>query len=112
MENSEAQFENIAKWYEMHCDGKWEHENGVSIVTMDNPGWSVRIDLRGTSLQRRPMAPYRSDNFEEDNTDWVECKLSPDANQFWGVGDPSKLVFILDYFLSFARGGRNANEDI
>lgn len=36
------------RWYEVHCDGDWEHEEGVLIATLDNPGWQVRISLRDT----------------------------------------------------------------
>jgi hypothetical protein len=25
-------------WYATQCDGDWEHEYGVSIETLDNPG--------------------------------------------------------------------------
>jgi hypothetical protein len=37
-------------WYATQCNGDWEHEYGVSIETLDNPGWFLKIDLRGTSM--------------------------------------------------------------
>jgi hypothetical protein len=37
-------------WYASHADGDWEHSHGVSIGTLDNPGWSVEIDLADTEL--------------------------------------------------------------
>jgi hypothetical protein len=33
----------IQKWYSAQCDGEWEHDLGVAIGTLDNPGWSVRL---------------------------------------------------------------------
>src|SRR5690606_14230774 len=42
-------------WYTSMCDGDWEHVNGVSIDTLDNPGWSLRIQITGTSLDIKPF---------------------------------------------------------
>jgi len=38
----------LQKWYADHCDGDWEHEYGIVIETLDNPGWSIVIDLKNT----------------------------------------------------------------
>ncbi|WP_035898448.1 Imm53 family immunity protein [Labrenzia sp. DG1229] len=35
----------IEKWFAANCDGDWEHQGGLTIKTLDNPGWSVRLDL-------------------------------------------------------------------
>ncbi|WP_441251052.1 Imm53 family immunity protein [Kitasatospora sp. McL0602] len=40
----------ITAWYTGQCDGDWEHEYGIRIETLDNPGWSVEIDLEETEL--------------------------------------------------------------
>src|SRR5262249_46604430 len=40
----------LQEWYLRQCDGEWEHGSGVSIDTIDNPGWAIDIDLRGTAL--------------------------------------------------------------
>jgi hypothetical protein len=37
-------------WYASQCDGDWEHEYGVSIETLDNPGWFLKVDLRDTAV--------------------------------------------------------------
>lgn len=37
-------------WYVRECDDDWEHSYGVKIDTLDNPGWTIAIDLRETSL--------------------------------------------------------------
>jgi hypothetical protein len=31
----------LSRWYAAHCSGEWEHQYGVSIQTIDNPGWLV-----------------------------------------------------------------------
>jgi len=40
----------LQAWYPVQCDGDWEHEFGVRVETLDNPGWSLRIDLDGTAM--------------------------------------------------------------
>lgn len=37
-------------WYAVQCDGDWEHEYGVSIETLDNPGWFLKLDLNETAM--------------------------------------------------------------
>lgn len=41
----------LSSWYRKECNGDWEHTYGISIQTLDNPGWSVRIDLLDTSFE-------------------------------------------------------------
>ena len=45
----------IENWYESHCDGDWEHDFGVSIDTLDNPGWLVKINLDDTGREYRDV---------------------------------------------------------
>lgn len=33
----------LAQWYASQCNGEWEHSNGLTIVTTDNPGWVVEF---------------------------------------------------------------------
>ena len=40
-------------WYLERCNDEWEHSYGVNITTLDNPGWTVDVDLADT-----PQAPY------------------------------------------------------
>ena len=42
----------LQRWYVAQCDAEWEHSYGVEIGTLDYPGWSLRIDLKGTALCR------------------------------------------------------------
>ena len=43
--------ERIQNWYKTNCNNDWEHSYGYSIETMDNPGWSIKIDLCETALE-------------------------------------------------------------
>ena len=46
----------LQQWYLSNCNGDWEHTYGVSIGTLDNPGWSVKIELTGTPCDGRDLA--------------------------------------------------------
>lgn len=35
----------LQNWYYQLCDGEWEHQNRIRIETIDNPGWSIEIDI-------------------------------------------------------------------
>jgi len=85
----QREIEELQRWYESQCDGDWEHEFGVKVGTLDNPGWMVDIDLEGTSLE--DMEPER---------DWISCDVR--ENTFRGRGGPLKLGRILRVFLDWA----------
>lgn len=43
----------LQKWFVNQCDGDWEHYNNIKIETLDNPGWSVRIRVENTDVERK-----------------------------------------------------------
>jgi len=48
-----AILEWLIEWFSLNCDGDWEHENGIKITTVSNPGWFIAIDLRDTPMKIR-----------------------------------------------------------
>ena len=60
----------LEAFYAQSCDGDWEHDYGVEIGTLDNPGWSVRVNLQGTSLEGRSFEKRVT---ERSDTDWMHC---------------------------------------
>jgi len=40
----------LQQWYLSQCDGDWEHDSGITIDTLDNPGWRMEINLWGTTF--------------------------------------------------------------
>ena len=83
----------LQNWYLTNCDGDWEHSYVISIGTLDNPGWTVKIDLTDTCLQDLEFEK-QVDNGE---FDWYFIKVN--EKTFTGSGDPSKLTVILSLFL-------------
>jgi hypothetical protein len=45
----------LEKWYSAQCDGDWEHQYGVQLKTLDNPGWTFEVDLCGTDAAGRTL---------------------------------------------------------
>lgn len=87
----------LQKWYVSQCNGYWEQEYGITIVTLDNPGWRVIVHLKDTSLQTKPMEPVQIERSEDD---WIYIKLENDS--FYGTGGPGNLEAILQAFRTWA----------
>ena len=81
----------IQRWYTDHCDGDWEHTFGVSIQTLDNPGWLLKIDIDCD----QPLPP--SENRSE--TDWVDYRYK--NGQFIAAGGPHNLDEMLETFMNW-----------
>lgn len=95
--------DDLQKWYASNCDTYWEHDFGVQIGTLDNPGWDVTIDLKATNLEGKLFEPLKHETSEER---WIHCRV--EENKFRGFGDETKLEEILKVFLDWAK---SQNED-
>ena len=90
-------YEYIREWYKKNCDGDWEHQYGIQIGTLDNPGWEVRIDLALTELEDLNIE-YKL--FQQADDDWYGFSVKNKV--FEGAGDPDKLETILEKFREIA----------
>jgi immunity protein 53 of polymorphic toxin system len=89
--------EFLQSWLQGQANGEWERVRGVTIETLDTPGWMVTIDLAGTQLDGRMMAAIQK---EHSANDWLLCEV--EQNQFRGQGDSQKLLAILEIFQRWA----------
>ncbi len=87
----------LQTWYQAQCNGFWEHAYGVTIQTLDNPGWLVKIDVVQTPLEDHTMLPLLRENSPDD---WISCNVMD--NCFQGQGDSTKLTEILECFAAWA----------
>lgn len=83
----------IQNWFKDHCDGDWEHNFGIQITTIDNPGWDVEIDISNTSIANIHV-PWILN--EKNTQDWYGVKI--ENQKFNAAGDPEKLTFLLELF--------------
>jgi len=63
----------LEDWYAKNCNGDWEHQFGVRIETIDNPGWRVSGDIEDTVAQGRILERVA----EETDCGWM---------QYWSDG--------------------------
>ncbi|MFH8615786.1 immunity 53 family protein [Streptomyces sp. NPDC017979] len=97
MSESEHVLEWLQSWYASQCDGDWEHEWGVRIETLDNPGWIVKINLEETELADRKHPRQR---VTRDEHDWVTAWTSEQT--FHVVCGPGNLTEALSLFRAWA----------
>lgn len=87
----------LQDWFSGQCDRSWEHQLGIEIKTIDNPGWHVRVDLVGTSQAGVALETVEVSRSEDD---WYLCRVNDDV--FEGFGGPRNLGDVLVVFLSWA----------
>ena len=93
----------LQDWYQSQCNDDWEHQYGVTIDTLDNPGWSLKVDLTGTDLEKKAFSEvaYGVDkDSHPESDDWVSCQVK--EGKFIGFGGPHKLEETIQVFLKRA----------
>ena len=86
----------LLKWYNDQCDGSWENENMIEIVTI-NIGWYLTVSIKNTKLNKlnfKEIFLNRSDN------DWVNCFIK--NKEFIGICSPFNLIEIFQIFQNWA----------
>lgn len=95
----------LQEWYRTQCNGDWEHTYGVSIGTLDNPGWTLEVDLAGTALMGRRFETVShgvAAGSVEDDEDWFFCEVK--GAKFVAAGGPRKLDEMILTFVNWAGG--------
>jgi hypothetical protein len=97
----------LQQWYFEQCNDLREHRHGITIETLDNPGWRVKVDLEGTAMQGVSMAevghPGEINHAGiQGRQDWLHCQV--EENRFVGAGGPFSLVFICETFKRWVEG--------
>jgi len=100
----------LQAWYVARCNNEWEHGYGIAITTIDNPGWSVAIDLNDTDLDRGSYTRRETHRSEDD---W--CVTWIEEGAFRGACGPTNLAEALHEFrlwaIKQAAGGDLAQPD-
>lgn len=91
----------LMEWYQSQCNGDWEHQNGVRMGTIDNPGWSLDVDLADTRHAGRVVQPKL---LERSDDDWVFVEVKDDV--FRARGGPGNLAELIKTFAAFVEDPR------
>lgn len=86
----------LCEWYERQCADGWHEDHGVKIDTLDNPGWSMKIDLEGTPAMGKSFADLR---IERSDRDWIAARKSGEV--FEAFGGTANLEEIIEVFLNW-----------
>jgi hypothetical protein len=92
--------ERLEKWYSSHCNGDWEHQYGIEIGTLDNPGWRVTIDLTGTKGENKTLDRMK---LERTENDWLQYWV--ENRKFNAACGPKNLSELIDIFCNWFDGG-------
>jgi hypothetical protein len=88
----------LQRWYAAQCNGDWEHTYGISIETVDNPGWYFKVELTDTYLAGRAFAEISENRADEKNA--FICMVRDRA--FVGSCAPNRLHEVIAIFLRWA----------
>jgi len=91
----------LTDWFAKRCDGEWESDFGVSIESVNNPGWMVRIDLDGTGVDPSSFAAMAE---QRSPSNWVECKV--EAGAWMGGAGVGNLDEVIGIFRAWVEGTR------
>ena len=87
----------LQDWYIAQCDGHWEHECGIHISTLDNPGWRIEIDLAETEMSELSVARVFTERSEHD---WIAYEVT--NQKFIAHAGPTGLSEMLARFRQIA----------
>ena len=94
-----ADFEWLQEWYLRHCDDEWEHSYGIQIDTLDNPGWTLSVNLVGTELEGKTHDRQLTEKSEHE---WLH--VQSDGTTFKSAGGPRDLRRLVAAFRAWAEG--------
>jgi hypothetical protein len=94
----------LQNWYENQCDSDWEHDYGIRIESLDNPGWSIEIDLINTNVV---VSPIDWQLVEISSNNWVGYKVENDI--YFASGAPKKLELLILIFKQIVENGKVDN---
>ena len=92
--------QELQNWFAKNCNAKWEHQHGVKIETLVNPGWAVAVDLTGTTLAG---VKFQNVDVSRTDDDWIQCRIKSDV--FEGFGGICNLAEILNVFFTWNERG-------
>ena len=87
----------LQDWTKSQIDGDWEHELGISISMLDNPGWILSADISNYGDFLTETKPLSRDS----DVDWIDFEIRVIAKTYVYIeifGDISKLNKILYSF--------------
>jgi len=96
----------LTEWYLSQCGDDWEHSFGIKIETLDNPGWTLRIELTDTELEDRPFETVRHGEPAQDLEEWTRTGswwiARLEDKMFYAACGPLDLPAVISIFRVWA----------
>ena len=89
----------IENWFKQRCDGDWEHQGGISIETLDNPGWCVKVEY--SDLAHSVDDSVEEKSIRRSDTDFITFTYDGASETLTIVCGVSNLSEALELFLGF-----------
>lgn len=96
----------LQSWYLAQCNGSWEHTYGITIETVDNPGWYFKVDIADTYLADRIFEGISENELDDKNA--LICSVRD--NVFTGSCPPNRLHEVISIFLRWANSPSTSSE--
>lgn len=91
-------FHWLQEWFEHNSLHEQVPEKLLTLSTLDNPGWILKVKVEETDLENRPFSNLQIDR---EDWDWYHCFVR--EGRFLGAGGSRNLVEILDVFQTWSR---------
>ncbi len=99
LSSSIVDLKGLMDWFQSQCNDDWEHNHGVTISTLDNPGWYLTVSLKNTTLEGCQMEEVSEGCDPNDDDHWIHCCVAD--QEFRGACDPNQLPRLIRIFESF-----------
>ncbi len=96
----------LLKWLESQYKGSWQGQSVVSLGTLDNPGWILKINIDQTMQQNQAFSEIIIDRTD---CDWVQCLVRDGG--FLGAGGGYNLPEIVQIFRNWVVRGKSRELD-
>jgi hypothetical protein len=95
------QLPRLQRWLAEYGGGE-STDSLISIVSTDDPGWSVLVSVGDTPFAERAFEPIDEEPDAASGLRWLSCSL--ESGIWVGTCDPSQLARLLDIFLDWVSG--------
>lgn len=89
----------LQEWLLENCNmDSSDHDYDISIETLDNPGWHIRIQVQDTKLENEKFEKIAIQREDENN--WLHCKV--EDKTFESACGPRNLDEVISIFKEWA----------
>ncbi|WP_052594098.1 Imm53 family immunity protein [Luteipulveratus mongoliensis] len=95
--------QRLGEWTRQRSDDQWT-DSSVVIETVSNPGWIVKVELKGAGLENREFEEIEEGVGATPQDRWFCCYI--EQGVWKGAGDETQLERIIETFLDWAEPNR------